>query len=97
MSDNQNPNGVAASVPEAATKNQQEWREYCCQLVAEIDDLRAQVAKLRTQRRAYASLIPIPEDVKKLADLPVEELLAMCEGQPSIEDIIRESRQEHGK
>ena len=97
MNDNQNANGVAASVPEAASKSPQEWREYCSQLLQEIDELRSQMAEVLAQRRAYATMVPIPDDVKQLAELPVEQLLAMCEGQPSLEDIIRESNQEHGK
>jgi len=90
MNDNAKPNGVPQSLPEASALSQQQWREWCAQLRAEIERLRVEIVELREQRRLYASMIPVPEDVKKLAEMPLDVLLAMCEGQPTMEQIVHD-------
>jgi hypothetical protein len=89
MSDNQNPNGAPRPLPEAASKSQKDWREYCAQLLAEIEGLHTLIAELREEKRAYASMIPVSEEDKQLLKLPVEQLQAMC-ADGSIEDLLRE-------
>jgi hypothetical protein len=97
MNDNLNSQAHKAPLPNPAAKTPQEWRAYCAELLAEIDKLRKQNIELREQKRVYASMIPIPEDVKKLADMPLDELLAMCVGQQTIDQIIHELEHEAGK
>jgi hypothetical protein len=41
-------------------------------------------------------MIPIPEDVRQMSGQSFEEIVAMCEGQPALEDFIRELEQKHG-
>ena len=88
MNDNQNPNGVPGPLPEATAKTQGEWREYCAQLLAQIEQLRTENGELREEKRAFASMIPVPEEVKRLAELPPEQLLAMAEMEPALEELI---------
>jgi hypothetical protein len=96
MSDNEKPNGAARPLPDAGSKSQQEWREFCAHLLSELDRLRQENASLREQRRAFAALIPAPEHVKELSGLPMEQLLAMAEFEPSLEEFIEQCVKKQG-
>ena len=93
MSDNKNPNGAPRPLPDAASKSQQEWREYCAQLLTEIDALQALAAELREEKRAYASMIPVSEETKRLAEMSPDELAAMSVPDEAIEELIRNLEQ----
>jgi hypothetical protein len=93
MNDSTNPNGASRPLPEAASKSQQEWREYCAELLAEIEGLHELVAKLREEKRGYASLIPVPDEIKQLAELGPEKLMAMSDSSESFEDWLRKIEQ----
>ena len=91
MSENSDSN--KSPLPAATSKNQHEWRDYCGQLLTEIENLRTEVIELRAQRRAYASMIPVPDEVKKLAEMSAEELQTMCDQMittPTIQELIAE-------
>src|SRR5580692_7750651 len=96
MNDNASPNGdVNRKVPvfytpEAHTKTSEEWRSLCVVLYAEIERLQAYILELNEQRLTAGIMDEVPEDVKKLKDMSEKEILAMCEGQQSLEDILRE-------
>jgi hypothetical protein len=90
MNDNQKATGISNPLPDAAAKTQTEWREYCAELIAEIDRLRAANAELREQRRALNLMVPVPEHVKQMAELSLEEVLAMSKGGPSLKELIKE-------
>jgi hypothetical protein len=96
MNNNQDSNGVAAGLPEAAAKNQDQWREHCAQLLEELERLRQENASLREQRREFAALIPVPEHVKQLNNLPMERLLALAEFEPSLRQFIDQCVKEQG-
>jgi hypothetical protein len=93
MNDNENPNGVPRPLPDATAKSQQEWREYCSQLIAEIEAFHTLVAELREEKRAYASMIPVSEETKRLAQMSPEELDAMSVPEEVVEELIRKLEQ----
>jgi hypothetical protein len=88
MNDNAKPTEPVFSLPNAEEKNQEQWRSFCATLITEIERLRAENVELREQRSALTQMIPIPEDVQQLAGKSFEEFMVMCEGQPSLEDLI---------
>jgi len=96
MNDNQNPNGVPGPLPEATAKTQGEWREYCAQLRAQIEQLRTENSELREEKRAFASMIPVSDEVKKLAGLSFEEIMAQAEFEPSLREIIEQLEKDQG-
>ena len=93
MNDAAKPNDESRPLPEAASKSQQEWREYCAQLLAETEGLHQLVTELRDEKRAYASMIPVSDEIKQLAELGPEKLMAMHGSTESMEDFIRKLEQ----
>src|SRR5438094_3530218 len=96
MNDGIQPSGGGPPLPDATARSQAQWRELCAALLAEIERLRAENVELREEKRAFASMIPVPEEVKKLAELPPEELLAMAEMDTSLEEVIEQLEKEQG-
>ena len=96
MNDNSNSNGRPEQLPDAAAKSPEQWREYCAQLLAEVERLKAETLELREQRQALAQMVPVPEDVKALCSLSMEEILALTEFQPSLRDLIQQFEKEQG-
>lgn len=71
------------------------WQEMCQALIDERDRLRDDLADtrkmLRDANKAITSLLPpMDEETKRLANLPLEEPLAMCDKEQSIEDFLAE-------
>src|SRR4029078_3763916 len=69
------------------------WQEVCQALIEERARLRDNLAHnqtmLRKANKAITSLLPpMDEETKRLADLPYEELLAMCDQEQSIEEFL---------
>jgi hypothetical protein len=92
---NENSNGAAATLPDASSKNQKQWREYCSLLMAEVDKLRSEVHFLREQRKQLLDTF-VPERHKSY-DIEDEQIFAEMEIQPSIEDLISQHADLPGK
>jgi hypothetical protein len=94
--DNNGSPKVVLPLPSASSKTQEQWHSFCAGLLLEIERLRGENDELREQRQALAKMVPIPDDVRQLAEKSFEEIMAMCEGPFSIAQVIREFEQSHG-
>jgi len=96
MNDSSNPNSTPVPLPDPEAKSPEQWREYCSQLLAEVESLKAETVELREQRRALTQMIPVPDHVKALANLSMEEVLAMAQFEPTLEELIEQIEKEQG-
>jgi hypothetical protein len=86
VNDNVNTNGTCESLPEATALSQERWRELCLELLTERQQLRSEIAELRTQRQQLLDAL-FPEDAKEVT-LSKEELFAQRITEPSIHELI---------
>jgi hypothetical protein len=96
MNDNSNLNGMPSPLPDATSKSQEQWRDYCAQLLAEVERLKAETVDLREQRLTLTQMLPVPEYVKALTKLSMEEVLAMAKFQPSFRELVEQFAKEQG-
>jgi hypothetical protein len=81
---------VSATLPDLGTTSPVQWKEYCVQLLAEIERLRSFNDLLQTQRRELLDLL-MPDRHRRI-EFDEQHALAHIDEKPTLDELLEEFR-----